>query len=99
MYDNFTIWFFFNSIKPDEVDKPIANETSLQFWHNEKLSSLYFTLIDRKPTSFIMLLLNIVWAITSSRLFLVLYLKDRAVLAQNCPVFLVSNWVYDQQYE
>ena len=44
--------FFLNSIKPDEVGKPIVNETSLQFWHNEEFSSLYFTLIDRKPTSF-----------------------------------------------
>ena len=44
---------FFNSIKPDEVGKPIANETWLQFWHNKEFSSLYITLIDRKPTSFI----------------------------------------------
>ena len=29
-----------------------ANETSLQFWHDEEFS-LYFTLIERKPTSFI----------------------------------------------
>ena len=44
---------FLNLIKPDEVGKPIANETSLQFWHYEEFSSLYFTLIDRKPASFI----------------------------------------------
>ena len=27
----FIIWCFFNSKKPDEVGKPIANETLLQF--------------------------------------------------------------------
>ena len=42
-----------NSIKPDEVGKPIANETSLQLWHNEEFSFLYFILTDCKPTSFI----------------------------------------------
>ena len=42
-----------NSIKPDEVGKPIANETSLQIWHDEEFSSLYFILTDRRPTSFI----------------------------------------------
>ena len=39
--------------KPDEVGKPIANGTSLQFRHSEEFSSFYFTLIDHKPTSFI----------------------------------------------
>ena len=56
LYDSFiSLLFgvFFYLIKPDEVGKPIANETSLQFRHNEKFSYLYFTLIDRKPTSFI----------------------------------------------
>ena len=53
MCGNFTIWCFFNLIKPDEVGKPIANETSQQFWHYEELSSLYLTLIDREPASFI----------------------------------------------
>ena len=27
----FIIWCFFNLIKPDEVGKPITNETSLQY--------------------------------------------------------------------
>ena len=44
---------FLNLIKPDEVGKPIANETSQQLWHYEEFSSLYLTLIDRKPASFI----------------------------------------------
>ena len=42
-------------MKPDEVGKPIANETLLKFRHNEEFSSFYFTLIDRKPTSFIII--------------------------------------------
>ena len=37
-------------IKPYAVDTPIANETSLQFPHNEEFSSFYFALIDRKQT-------------------------------------------------
>ena len=56
LYDSFISLLFgicLNLIKYDEVGKPIANETSLQFRHNEKFSSLYFTLIDRKPASFI----------------------------------------------
>ena len=47
-------------IKPDEVGKPIANETSQQLWHYEEFSTLYLTLIDRKPASFIIL----IWRVT-----------------------------------
>ena len=56
LYDNFIrvlFGVFINLIKPDEVGKSMANKTSLQFRHNEEFSSLYFTLIDREPTSFI----------------------------------------------
>ena len=58
--DNFNIWCFLNLIKPDEVGKPIANETSQQFWHYKEFSSLYLTLIDRKPAFFII----IIWRVT-----------------------------------
>ena len=40
LYDSFTrllFGVFLNLIKPDEIGKPIANETSLQFRHNELL--------------------------------------------------------------
>ena len=46
---------FFYLIRPDDVSKLIANETSLQFQHKKEVSFLYFTLIDRKPTSFIII--------------------------------------------
>ena len=56
-YDNFKSVLFsvfiFNLIKPDEVGKSIANETSLTFRNYEEFSSFYFTIIDRKPSSFI----------------------------------------------
>ena len=39
-------------MKPNEVGKPIVNETSLQLRHNKEFSSFYFTLNDRKTISF-----------------------------------------------
>ena len=50
-------WFNLLFQKPDEVGKPIANEMSLQCRNNEEFSSFYFTLIDREPTSFILMII------------------------------------------
>ena len=55
LYVYYLVFCFKFIIKPDQVCKAITNETSLQFWYNDKFSSLYFTLIDRKPISFIIL--------------------------------------------
>ena len=38
-----------------EVGKPVANETSLLLQHDKEFSSLNFTLIDPKPTAFIII--------------------------------------------
>ena len=54
----FIIWRFSNLEKAVEVGKPISNEKSLQFWHNEEFSSLYFTFIDRKQIFFIILIME-----------------------------------------
>ena len=53
MCQNFILFaVFFDTIKPGENGQSIANETLL---HNKECSSLDCTLIDRKPTSFIIL--------------------------------------------
>ena len=44
---------FFYLIKSDEAGKPITNEMLLQFRHKKEFFFLYFTLIDRQPTSFV----------------------------------------------
>ena len=83
--DNFNIWCFFNLIKPDEVGKPIANKTSQQFWHYIEFSSLYLTLIDRKPASFII----IIWRVTLPFLRFILLFS----FIRNCWIIIIQNHI------